>query len=47
MFDLPYRVTHLLAGSIYKRHAELMIAAETMTEPQSGDITIRSITRPS
>jgi hypothetical protein len=31
MFDLPYLVTHPLAGSIYKRHAELMIAAETMT----------------
>jgi hypothetical protein len=30
MFDLPYLVTHPLAGSIYKRHAELMIAAETM-----------------
>jgi len=24
MFDLPYLVTHPLAGSIYKRHAELM-----------------------
>ena len=24
MFDLPYLVTHPLAGSIYRRHAELM-----------------------
>jgi hypothetical protein len=25
MFDLPYLVTHPLAGSIYKRHAELIV----------------------
>jgi hypothetical protein len=25
MFDLPYLVTHPLAGLIYRRHAELML----------------------
>jgi hypothetical protein len=30
MFDLPYLVTHPLAGSIYRRHAELMLSAQEL-----------------
>jgi len=36
MFDLPYLVTHPLAGSIYKRHAELMDQVKGMAVG-SGD----------
>lgn len=32
MFDLPYLVTHPLAGSIYKRHAELMQLATELSQ---------------
>jgi hypothetical protein len=31
MFDVPYLVTHPLAGSIYKRHADLMGLVKEMT----------------